>query len=43
MAEKDTKVNIALAESSTTIARARKEDSAVMRSMALEGKKIVQL
>ena len=39
MAEKDTKVNIALAESSTTIARARKEDSAVMRSMALESKK----
>ena len=39
MAQKDAKVNIALAESSTTIAKASKEDSAVMRSMALESKK----
>jgi Mg2+ and Co2+ transporter CorA len=39
MAQKDSKVNIALAESSAAIAKASKEDSAVMRIIALESKK----
>jgi hypothetical protein len=39
MAQKDAKVNIALAESSATIAKASKEDSAVMRIIALESKR----
>jgi hypothetical protein len=39
MAQKDAKVHIALAESSATIAKAGKEDSAVMRIIALESKK----
>jgi Mg2+ and Co2+ transporter CorA len=39
MAQKDAKVNIALAESSAAIAKASKEDSAVMRTIAIESKK----
>jgi Mg2+ and Co2+ transporter CorA len=39
MAQKDAKVNIALAESSAAIAKAGKEDSAVMRTIAIESKK----
>jgi hypothetical protein len=39
MAQKDTKLNIQLAESSAAIARASKEDSAVMRTIAIESKK----
>jgi Mg2+ and Co2+ transporter CorA len=39
MAQKDVKVNIALAESSAAIAQASKEDSAVMRTIAIESKK----
>jgi Mg2+ and Co2+ transporter CorA len=39
MAQKDAKVNIALAESSAAIAQASKEDSAVMRTIAIESKK----
>jgi Mg2+ and Co2+ transporter CorA len=39
MAQKDAKVNIALAESSAAIAKASKEDSAVMKTIALESKK----
>ncbi len=36
MAQKDAKVNIGLAESSSLLAKASKEDSAVMRSIAVE-------
>jgi hypothetical protein len=39
MAQKDAKVNISLAESSAAIAKAGKEDSAVMRTIAIESKK----
>lgn len=39
MAQNDAKVNIELARSSAAIAKASKEDSAVMRSIALESKK----
>lgn len=39
MAQKDAKVNIALAESSAAIAKASKEDSAVMRTIAIESKR----
>ena len=39
MAAKDAKVNIALAESSAVMAKASKEDSAVMRIIAIEAKK----
>jgi len=39
MAQKDAKVNKALAESSAAIAKASKEDSAVMRTIAIESKK----
>ena len=39
MAQKDTKLNIQLAENSAAIARASKEDSAVMRTIAIESKK----
>jgi Mg2+ and Co2+ transporter CorA len=39
MAQKDAKVNIALAENSTAITKASKEDSAIMRTIALETKK----
>ena len=39
MAQKDAKVNIALAESSAAIARASKQDSAIMKIIAIESKK----
>ena len=39
MAQRDAKVNIALAENSAMIARASKEDSAVMRTIAIESKR----
>jgi hypothetical protein len=39
MAQKDAKVNIALAESSAAIAKASKEDSAAMRQIAIETKR----
>ena len=39
MAQRDAKVNIALAESSAIIARASKEDSAVMRTIAIASKR----
>ena len=39
MAQKDAKVNITLAENSAAIAKASKEDSAIMREIALETKK----
>jgi len=39
MAQKYAKVNIALAESSAVMAKASKEDSAVMRIIAIESKK----
>ena len=39
MAQKDAKVNIDLAKSSALIARASKDDSAVMRQIAVETKR----
>ncbi|KAE9375843.1 hypothetical protein N431DRAFT_207919 [Stipitochalara longipes BDJ] len=39
MAQKDTKVNIDLAKDTSFLARASKEDSAVMREIAVETKK----
>jgi hypothetical protein len=39
MAQKDAKVNIQLAESSAYLARLSKEDSEVMRAIAVESKK----
>lgn len=39
MAQKDSKTNIELAKSSAAIAKASKEDGAVMRQIALETKK----
>jgi len=39
MAQRDAKVNIALAESSAVIAKASKEDSMVIKSIAIESKK----
>ena len=39
MAQKDMKSNMQLAESSAAIAKASKEDSAVMRVIAIESKK----
>jgi hypothetical protein len=39
MAQKDAKVNIALAESSAAIAKASKEDSAAMRQIAIDTKR----
>jgi hypothetical protein len=39
MAQKDIKLNIKLAESSAFLAKASKEDSAVMRTIAIESKK----
>ena len=39
MAQKDSKVNIELAESSAFLAKASKEDSAIMRTIAVESKK----
>jgi hypothetical protein len=39
MAQKDARVNIAVAESSAAIAKASKDDSAVMRIIAIESKK----
>jgi hypothetical protein len=39
MAQKDTKVNIELAKDTSFLARASKEDSAVMRTIAIETQK----
>jgi ribosomal protein S12 len=39
MAHKNANVNIALAEDTSTLARASKKDSAVMRTIAIEAKK----
>jgi Mg2+ and Co2+ transporter CorA len=39
MAPKDAKANIALAESSAAMAKAGKEDSAIMRTIGIESKK----
>jgi hypothetical protein len=39
MAAKDAKTNLSLAESSAIMAKASKEDSAVMRTIAIESKK----
>ena len=39
MAAKDAKTNLALAESSAVIAKASKDDSAVMKTIAIESKK----
>lgn len=39
MAQKDTKVNIELAKDTSFLARASQEDSAVMRTIAIETKK----
>jgi len=39
MAQRDAKVNIELAKSSAILAKASKEDSAVMRTIAIESKK----
>jgi hypothetical protein len=39
MTQKDAKVNIQLAENSAFLARASKEDSEVMRTIAVESKK----
>lgn len=39
MAAKDARTNLSLAETSTIIAHASKEDSAVMRTIAIESKR----
>ena len=39
MAQKDTKVNIELAKDTSFLARASKEDSVVMRTIAIETQK----
>jgi len=39
MAQKDAKINIALAENSAAMTKASKEDSAAMRAIALETKR----
>ena len=39
MAQRDAKVNIALAENSAMISKASKEDSAVMRTIAIASKR----
>ena len=39
MAAKDAKTNLSLAESSAIMAKASKEDSAVMKTIAIESKK----
>ena len=39
MAAKDAKINLSLAETSAVIAKASKEDSAVMRTIAIESKR----
>lgn len=39
MSQKDTKINIQLAATSTALAKASKEDSEVMRMIAIESKK----
>jgi hypothetical protein len=39
MAQKDAKVNIDLAKDASFLARASKEDSAVMRTIAIESKR----